>query len=100
MIFVIDLKKYSKLFKDNKKIKKIKGSMNFTDSLSGIIYTSSILGNNLSVASGIAKCLKNKQSLCFCVTGDGAIEEGSFYETLILSKFLSSLLFLLINKFN
>jgi len=80
--------KYSKFFKNNNNLKKIKGSMNFTDPKSGIIYTSSILGNNLSVATGISKCLKNKESLCFCVTGDGAIEEGSFYETLILSKFL------------
>ena len=32
--------------------------MNFTDSKSGIIYTSSILGNNLSVAVGVAKTSK------------------------------------------
>ena len=91
--------KYFKLFKNNKNFKKIKGSMNFTDSGSGIIYTSSILGNNLSVATGISKCLKNKQSLCFCVTGDGAIEEGSFYETLVLSKFLKlQIIFLVENN--
>ena len=43
--------------------------------------------------------LKNKQSLCFCVTGDGAIEEGSFYETLVLSKFLKlQIIFLVENN--
>jgi len=81
-------KKYSQLYKNKKNNLKVKGSMNFTDPESGIIYTSSILGNNLSVASGVAKTLKNKNGYCVCVTGDGAIEEGSFYESLTLSRYL------------
>lgn len=79
--------KYSKLYKNNNNIK-TKGSMNFTDSKSGIIYTSSILGNNLSVAVGVAKTLKENNGYCVCVTGDGGIEEGSFYESLTLARYL------------
>lgn len=63
------------------------GSMNYLDHNSPIIYTSSILGNNLSVATGVAQTL-NKQGLVFCNTGDGAIEEGSFFESLHLSSYL------------
>jgi pyruvate dehydrogenase E1 component alpha subunit len=80
------IQKYSKFYK-NKNNLKTKGSMNFTDPKSGIIYTSSILGNNLSVATGIAKTL-DKGACCICLTGDGAIEEGSFYESLTLSRYL------------
>lgn len=79
--------KYSKLYKNINNIK-TKGSMNFTDSKSGIIYTSSILGNNLSVAVGVAKTLKENNGYCVCVTGDGGIEEGSFYESLTLARYL------------
>ena len=88
-IFCKDVsKKYSKLYKNKKTNLKIKGSMNLTDSDSGIIYTSSILGNNLSVAVGVAKALKGTNAYCVCVTGDGAIEEGSFYESLTLARYL------------
>jgi TPP-dependent pyruvate/acetoin dehydrogenase alpha subunit len=80
--------KYSKLYKNKNSNAKTKGSMNFTDSKSGIIYTSSILGNNLSVAVGVAKTLKEKNGYCVCVTGDGGIEEGSFYESLTLARYL------------
>jgi TPP-dependent pyruvate/acetoin dehydrogenase alpha subunit len=79
--------KYSKFCKIKNNLN-VKGSMNFTDSKSGIIYTSSILGNNLSVATGVAKTLKDKGGCCTCITGDGAIEEGSFYESLTLSRYL------------
>jgi TPP-dependent pyruvate/acetoin dehydrogenase alpha subunit len=79
-------KKYSQFLK--KKNYRTKGSMNFTDKSSGIIYTSSILGNNLSVATGVAKTLKDRGGCCICVTGDGGIEEGSFYESLTLSRYL------------
>ena len=57
------------------------GSMNFLDNESAIKYTSSILGNNLSIASGFAESNKRSNSVVFCVTGDGAIEEGAFYES-------------------
>ncbi len=64
------------------------GSMNFSDLQGPIIYSSSILGNNLPVATGYA--LSNKyrrlESAVFVVTGDGAIEEGTFYESLLFAK--------------
>ena len=74
------MNKYSRFWQKETNIRTM-GSMNFTDPKSGIIYTSSILGNNLSVATGVAKTLKDKGSCCVCVTGDGALEEGSFYES-------------------
>lgn len=63
------------------------GSMNLDFPTKGAIYTSNILGNNLSVATGIALGMKVKglNALTWCVTGDGAIEEGSFFESLLLS---------------
>ena len=62
------------------------GSMNLFNPNNNIIYTSSILGNNLSVAAGVALTsrLKNNDNYVFVVTGDGGIEEGSFYESLLL----------------
>jgi len=65
------------------------GSMNLADKEKNIVYTSSILGNNLPVAAGLAlgKKAENFQGLVFVVTGDGAMEEGSFYES---SEFMKS----------
>ena len=64
------------------------GSMNLATAETGIAYTSSILGNNLAVAAGIAmqRSLICKPSVVFALTGDGAIEEGIFWETLILAQ--------------
>lgn len=61
------------------------GSMNLTNPARGIPYTSSILGNNFGVGAGIALGIKKKGNggVTFIVTGDGAMEEGSFYETLL-----------------
>ena len=66
------------------------GSMNLINKKFNILYTSSILGNNLSVGSGIAlnKKVSKKKGKVFIVTGDGAIEEGSFWESLIFIKSL------------
>jgi len=63
------------------------GSMNLDFPSRGAVYTSNILGNNLSVATGIAMGMKVKklEAVTWCVTGDGAIEEGSFFESLLLS---------------
>lgn len=63
------------------------GSMNLTAPKNKNIYTSNILGNNLGVALGVAQSLKmqNPESVAWVVSGDGAIEEGSFYETLLCS---------------
>ena len=64
------------------------GSMNLAMPKSGILYTSSILGNNLPVAAGIAmnRVLVKEFGVVFVLTGDGAIEEGSFWETTIFAR--------------
>jgi len=61
------------------------GSMNLSNPEKKVIYSSSILGNNLPVGCGFAlgnKAKKN-EGVVFIVTGDGGIEEGAFYETLL-----------------
>jgi TPP-dependent pyruvate/acetoin dehydrogenase alpha subunit len=64
------------------------GSMNLSNPKKNIIYSSSILGNNLAVASGFAlgNKLKNPNGVVFIATGDGAIEEGIFYESILFLK--------------
>ena len=64
------------------------GSMNLANEKKGIVYSSSILGNNLPVATGLALAEKAKRSggLVTVVTGDGAMEEGTFYESLVFMK--------------
>jgi len=61
------------------------GSMNLINPDAGVLYASSILGNNLSVAAGVALAerVTDSGAVSFVVTGDGAIEEGAFYETLL-----------------
>ena len=64
------------------------GAMNLANEKKGIVYTSSILGNNLPVATGVAlgKKVKKEDGIVIVETGDGAIEEGSFYESLVFLK--------------
>ena len=64
------------------------GSMNLINLKRNIIYTSSILGNNLPVSVGIAygQKISNQKNVTWVVTGDGAIEEGAFVESLLLAK--------------
>ena len=66
------------------------GSMNLMNPNIGNIYTSNILGNNFSVALGIALSLKlrKQDGVVWVITGDGAIEEGAFYEAVLLSSSL------------
>ena len=66
------------------------GSMNLMNPSKGIIYTSSILGNNISVAVGIAQSqkIKSKNGFTIVLVGDGSIEEGSFHESLLMAKSL------------
>ena len=61
------------------------GSMNLVSPQHHNPYTSNILGNNLAVALGIAQAAKMKstKSVTWVVTGDGAIEEGIFYESVL-----------------
>lgn len=63
-------------------------SMNLAMDNTGIAYTSSILGNNLAVAAGIAmnRKLVHRGGVVFVLTGDGAMEEGVFWETLIFGR--------------
>jgi TPP-dependent pyruvate/acetoin dehydrogenase alpha subunit len=67
------------------------GSMNLNNPEKNIIYSSSILGNNFPVAAGIAMAakLKNDRSVTFVLGGDGSMEEGSFYESLVMMKGLA-----------
>ena len=67
------------------------GSMNLMNPNYGNIYTSNILGNNLAVALGVALAaeLSNLRSVTWVVSGDGAIEEGIFYESLLNSASLN-----------
>ncbi len=64
------------------------GSMNLANETQGIIYSSSILGNNLCVATGVALShkVKDTNGIVIVVTGDGAMEEGSFHESLLFLK--------------
>ncbi len=66
------------------------GSMNMIDVEAGNIYTSNILGNNLPVATGVAlgEKFKNSGTVTWVATGDGAIEEGAFYESILNAKSL------------
>ncbi len=63
-------------------------SMNLAVDGTGIAYSSSILGNNLAVAAGIAmnRKLVRRLGVVFVTTGDGAMEEGTFWETLIFAR--------------
>ena len=78
------------------------GSMNIINPNKGIPYTSSILGNNFSVALGISlskNLFKRKKSFTFVVTGDGAIEEGTFIESIIIaSKFKTNYIIIVENN--
>ena len=64
------------------------GSMNLAQPDLGIIYSSSILGNNMPVACGLAlgKQTLGKPGIVIVLVGDGSIEEGPFYEGLVFSK--------------
>lgn len=63
-------------------------SMNLAVDGTGIAYSSSILGNNLAVAAGIAlrRKLLGRSSVVLVATGDGALEEGAFWETLVFAR--------------
>jgi TPP-dependent pyruvate/acetoin dehydrogenase alpha subunit len=76
------------------------GSMNMSNPDRGIVYVSSILGNNLSVAGGLAlgqKVMK-KDGVVIVTTGDGAMEEGTFAETLVLAKSLDLRLLVIVEN--
>lgn len=64
------------------------GSMNLANPDRGVAYASSVLGNNLSVACGLAlaKSVLGVPGNVIALTGDGAMEEGTFYEALVFAK--------------
>ncbi|MBI2024347.1 hypothetical protein HYT00_03110 [Candidatus Giovannonibacteria bacterium] len=64
------------------------GGMNLLNPSRGIVYTSSILGNQFPISVGVslANELLGKNNLVTVLAGDGSIEEGSFYESLLLSQ--------------
>lgn len=76
------------------------GSMNLANPAKQIPYTSSILGNNFSVATGIAFAQKilSHNGLTVVLGGDGSIEEGSFYESLVLLKTLGAAAFVIVEN--
>ncbi|MGD0576949.1 MAG: thiamine pyrophosphate-dependent enzyme [Candidatus Staskawiczbacteria bacterium] len=80
------------------------GSMNMANEEKNIAYTSSILGNNLSIGAGLAlaKKIDGSEGLVIVITGDGAMEEGTFYECLefMKSNALSSLVIVENNKWS
>jgi TPP-dependent pyruvate/acetoin dehydrogenase alpha subunit len=67
------------------------GAMNLTNPDAGVVYTSSILGNCLPVACGIAmgQSVNRADAVTIATTGDGALEEGAFYETLMIANSLA-----------
>ncbi len=76
------------------------GCMNFADARAGIPYTSSILANSLSVAPGFAlgQALLGRRAATFVVTGDGAIEEGAFYESLLMARSVSAAMIVIVEN--
>ena len=67
------------------------GSMNLINKNNGVVYASSILGNNFSVAVGIAMSqkIKQKNGIAIILGGDGSLEEGSFHESILMFRSLN-----------
>ncbi len=78
------------------------GSMNLINPERGVAYSSSILGNNFSVACGLAmaKQIKKEPGIVIVTTGDGAMEEGGFYEALVLAQSQNLKLLVLVENNN
>ena len=59
------------------------GSMHLVDNEVGFVGSSAIVGNSIPVGVGIALAqqIKDSQSITYIFLGDGAVEEGSFYES-------------------
>jgi pyruvate dehydrogenase E1 component alpha subunit len=59
------------------------GSMHLIDLEKGFLGSSAIVGNSIPVGVGVgyAKQLNHDESVSFIFLGDGAAEEGSFYES-------------------
>lgn len=66
------------------------GSMNLIQPERGVVYASSILGNQFPVAVGVSagESIKrnDKDAAVVVLGGDGSVEEGAFYESLLLAQ--------------
>lgn len=64
------------------------GCMNLYNVATGVLYTSSILGNQMGVAAGVAlgNRVGGRGGVAAVTIGDGAIEEGIFYESMLMMK--------------
>lgn len=64
------------------------GTMNLSNPARGVVYASSILGNNMPVACGLAmgQQIRGTPGIVTVLTGDGGMEEGPFYESLLIAK--------------
>ena len=64
------------------------GSMNLLNPKRGIVYTSSILGNQFAVATGVAMANKQsgKKNVAIVMAGDGSMEEGTWYESILMAR--------------
>lgn len=65
------------------------GSMNLANPAYGVVYTSSILGNNMPVGCGLAlgNVVLERKGVVIVLTGDGAMEEGTIYESMEMAKY-------------
>ena len=63
------------------------GSMHLSDKDAGFLLSTAIVANSIPVAAGVAlsKKIKKEEGLALAFFGDGAIEEGVFYETINFS---------------
>ena len=63
------------------------GSMHLIDKKSGFLLSTAIVANSIPVAAGVAssKKIKKEKGLVLAFFGDGAVEEGVFYETINFS---------------
>lgn len=77
------------------------GSMHLMDLNANLILSSAILAGSIPIASGIAFALKNEgiKRVCIGFLGDGATDEGVFFETLNLAALMKlPLLFVVENN--
>lgn len=60
------------------------GSMHLADSSVGIISESAIVGGGIPLATGVGLSAKVRrtQQVCLCFFGDGAVNQGTFHESL------------------
>jgi pyruvate dehydrogenase E1 component alpha subunit len=67
------------------------GSMNLLNPARGVVYTSSILGNQFPVGVGVAMgelLLDGGRGFVTVLAGDGSIEEGSIFEAAVMARSL------------